>query len=205
MDTTNHGGAADDTTNRTQTVSAIGDVPANCSQYVVRTTTRLQTYTCKCGEFFADRASFVAHQQSTAKPIATVEYFDVAHAGPGWYWHSSLTDDAVGPFATCSLAAMAAHDAGCRFESVSSELPLTVVLATLGYTTSAGMFATKTILRDGVAVFAGNASAVWGWLGVTGQVPDVDLASHVPSWMTEDEYRREVATVAAEFAAKAAA
>jgi len=114
MDTTNHGGAANDTTNRTQTVAAIGDVPANCSQYVVRTTAHLQTYTCKCGEFFADRASFVAHQQSTARPLATVEYFDVAHSGPGWYWHSSLTDDAVGPFATAEAAIVAAESNGYR-------------------------------------------------------------------------------------------
>lgn len=49
-----------------------------------------------------------------AKPLAVVEYFDVAHRGPGWYWHSSLTDDAVGPFVSANDATDAASEHGYR-------------------------------------------------------------------------------------------
>jgi len=52
----------------------------------------------------------------SVKPLAIVEYFDVAHGGPGWYWHSDLTDEPVGSFRHASDAALAAMAKGYRVE-----------------------------------------------------------------------------------------
>lgn len=74
-----------------------------------------------------DRTQTSSDVAPRTKPLAVVEYFDVAHGGPGWYWHSSLTDDAVGPFDSDVSATTAATSNGYRVNVIATDAQPTTV------------------------------------------------------------------------------
>lgn len=60
---------------------------------------------------------------------------------------------------------------------VPESMPLNDVLAALGYTTAPLQFQGKSIIRNGVTVFAGTAGEVWAWLRETRQIEQAGSSS----------------------------